>query len=701
MENEFIKVDLHVHTPASACYKGDKSINGYWAILQNAVKNDVKVIAITDHNTLQGYETFIRLKQETYNEYNIIKKYNIPDEDKVDLEEKLALFEKVYIVLGVEITLNPGVHIIVLCSENEKSELSDLLDEIGYTADRRGSDTDSSPNMDIKAFLNNPKLQGKIVFAPHVDSNQGIWNELSGRYREEIFSSNSINAISCNSASQLTTIRRLVTSQPGYIRKTPFAYLNASDAHREIDVGSKYSFFALSDYSFEAIERVFDAPEEKISDIDTPGFTSFINRCIESNKSVFVNDMEELPKFICATLNSGYGYVLLGIAKNKLYSGINYHEEDLKNIIESSINRLSNANQNRGYVSVSVVFEKLGNGRCACIISIRDDSHGLWILDDKEVYILDTTDSIKLATINDIVLLAKENIIDELREFNKRNDTIIKETIRKMTQVALPVSKYVLYNKLSLKSFRFGYLFDVNILKKSKTKYFDTDKISIVNGYSTGNVYYISEQNPRLEDAYLRYSCPIYRCDDEEYVSQLPQFQGPAIVVSSKGGCHIVDTNSKFYIDPQDDALVLTPKDTLKEEKISIYHIIAWLKSSFCIWACLEKTGSTNIFEPWVFNNLFFACNSDFVSNTEVESLVKDMLTKEAELLATVTQLSDDDENKFIELIQNHNAQISTFAYIIECIIQEAYQIADEDIDLMNNDLESEKVYVFHHEGDA
>ena len=30
MDSKFYKVDLHVHTPASKCYTGDKTENGYW-----------------------------------------------------------------------------------------------------------------------------------------------------------------------------------------------------------------------------------------------------------------------------------------------------------------------------------------------------------------------------------------------------------------------------------------------------------------------------------------------------------------------------------------------------------------------------------------------------------------------------------------------------------------------------------------------
>lgn len=695
MENRFYKVDLHVHTPASKCFEGDKSDNGYWEILKCAVRNEVRAIAITDHNTLAGYETLINLRKQTKKEYEIVQKYNIPEEDKNALKEKIELFEKVYILLGVEITLDPGVHIIVLCGENEKAELSELLDEIGYTSDRRGSDSDVSPNVDIKNFLKNPKLQGKIVYAPHVDSDKGIWNNLSGRYREEIFSTNCINAISCNNPSQLSRIKKLVAAQPGYIRKKPFAYINASDAHRESDVGSKYSFFSLNEFSFEEVKKAFEAPEEKISDIERPGFISFVDKCIENNKSVFVNTLEELPKSICAILNSGYGYVLLGItagSESRSYSGINIGEEELHKIINSSISRLSTANQGHARINVGFISEKVGTGKWAFAISIRDYSYGLWVLDKKEAYILGENGSVKLASVDNIAAIVRENVLNKLQAFNKRNDAIIKDAMNKMAQASFPITKYVLFDKLSSRSIPFDLLFDVTPIYRNKSSKIGLDEIA-VNGDPDGNMYFVYDVNPRLEDACLRYSCPQCKCKDEEYISHLKKFQGPAIIISSCGGCFLVDTTDAFYIEALGDALVLTPNETFKEEQISMYHIIAWLKSSFCMWACLEDSGSVNYYKADAFHSLFFANNSQFVKSKDIETLVKSILEKEHQFLVDTIKYGEDDDEEFSDLCIAHNNLISQISYRLESIIQDIYQIADEDIALINDDLVAEKIY--------
>lgn len=50
MEDKFIKIDLHIHTPASHDYKGPRNGNEYLQILREAKSKDLGIIAITDHN---------------------------------------------------------------------------------------------------------------------------------------------------------------------------------------------------------------------------------------------------------------------------------------------------------------------------------------------------------------------------------------------------------------------------------------------------------------------------------------------------------------------------------------------------------------------------------------------------------------------------------------------------------------------------
>lgn len=695
MGNSFSKVDLHVHTPASKCYTGNKTEEGYFNLLDTAVKNNVKVIAITDHNTIAGYEHLINMKENIFNECSIIEKYNIAEEEKKGILFKKSLFEKVFIVLGVEITLNPGIHIIVLCQENEKDDLNELLDEIGYTSDKRGTDSEFTPNLDIKTFLENPKLEGKIVIAPHVDSNKGIWNSLEGMYRATILKSDRINAICCNNSNQLKNIQNIIKTQPEYNRKQPLAYINASDAHCEIDVGAKHSFFEMKEFSFEELKRTFETPEKSISDIEEPGFIEFARSFSESYKSVYLNKIEELPKYICSVLNNRGGCIFLGISAENQFIGIDLTEKNLKAKINSCLEQIYCYPPKNNSITINIKTEKLGNGKIAALVWLRDKGYGLWAFEQKDIYILDDISNIHLATVEETERIIRENILTELQEFNKRNSVKIKDAISKIKQSSNPISKYILTDKIYSKALPIIYYFNIKHVSKTNTNSFDNSKAETINGMPNGNVQFVAPASPRLDDAYLRYSCPVYQLENPEEHKELLSLIGQAIVISSKGGCYLIDREDSYYLDAKDDVLILTPKETLYKDKISIKLVLAWLKSNCLIWLCLQKYGDINIYNPNVFNSLKIPLELCHDDNIDITKLVEEIIYNESMVLNKICSMSSDDINDIATLFTDHNNSIGEMANKIESNIEDKLQLSKEEIEMIIEELSSEKIYLY------
>lgn len=73
--SEFIGADLHVHTPASKCYEGDKNDIEYIQIIRKFYSKGIRIIAITDHNTIKGYKELIRIKQSLINKLEVLGEY--------------------------------------------------------------------------------------------------------------------------------------------------------------------------------------------------------------------------------------------------------------------------------------------------------------------------------------------------------------------------------------------------------------------------------------------------------------------------------------------------------------------------------------------------------------------------------------------------------------------------------------------------
>ena len=131
-------------------------------------------------------------------EKEILERYK-EDSEKINysiekINSKLNLFNSIHILPGVEFTINPGIHIIVISEKKDINDLKNLLDQLGYKDDHYGMDKPIVPKMDIKDFLQNRLLENKLVIAPHVDSDNGLFNEISGMYRADSFKNDSLCA---------------------------------------------------------------------------------------------------------------------------------------------------------------------------------------------------------------------------------------------------------------------------------------------------------------------------------------------------------------------------------------------------------------------------------------------------------------------------------------------------------------------------
>lgn len=326
------KMDLHIHTPASKCYKGAKNDDEYLKIIESAKEQGLDIIAITDHNTVYGYERLMQLKDEVYQKISLLEIYqNESVRMKEEFEGLLKTkerFDNILILPGVEITLNPGIHILVIGDIGNVILLSELLDEIGYTADRRGVDNDNVIDIDIVQFLKNEKLSKLIVSAPHIDSKNGIYNELSGHYRSAVMKSGVITSFSVNSDVQKENIIRLFTTDPEYKRENLPAFINCSDAHEASMVGNKYSFVELEEKTYSALANLLEKSTNKITDTDDNRIIQTIE-LIEENENILLigkvnEEKDEIAKILCAALNEDKTALVYGV------------DDDLKLIVRIS-----------------------------------------------------------------------------------------------------------------------------------------------------------------------------------------------------------------------------------------------------------------------------------------------------------------------------------------------------------------------------
>lgn len=256
-------IDLHVHTPASSCYqcKGDLTLEGHYLnVLSEYAKRNIKMIAITDHNTLKGYKKLISIKEDLQQK---LKAAN--DEEKQDLQQKLDLYEKVHIIPGIEFTAYPHIHILMLFDENEDfNKIDEFLLKCGYDEEKQGRDLDNILNIDVVGIIEECRKLNGITIAAHIDRETGLlyWLEEENIEDREIFNNEGLTGVHILKEETKKYLEENVINEN---RNDKFIYINASDFHNEMDdMEKRATFMNIKEYSFKGLKEVFENAKENI-----------------------------------------------------------------------------------------------------------------------------------------------------------------------------------------------------------------------------------------------------------------------------------------------------------------------------------------------------------------------------------------------------------------------------------------------------
>lgn len=704
MNTNFYKLDLHIHTPASQCYEGTKNDDEYFEILRVARKQDLDIIAITDHNTIAGYERLLFLKKELENRKNILVEFKDTttqvNDALIECDEKLSLFNDILIIPGIEITLNPGVHMLVLASPDKLDLLSQLLDSIGYTCDKRGNDCDIEINIDIKNFLTDAFLNGLVVIAPHIDSNKGIYNSLSGQFRGEIMRSPIITAFSCNSQSQKEKIISLFKSEPAYRRDTIPAFINCSDSHKTEEIGKKFSYIKLPSLSFENLHSALLTPEGKISDTSDQRLEKNILKLIEDESPILISDsslmnVEDLSHYICAGLNEDINYILIGVTDKKKITGIKKELCDYEKLVSDSIDLLDSQYFQLRY---STTVETLGNGNNVVIIYMESAIECLWYTKENQIVYILTDEKPTPASIKQIESLVQENILYELGKLEQKNKQTAASIRTQLLSLTNTIEKHELIQDIMLFGIPLLSIYNLSAHASSIITEECADKYFFDNGQANGNVYFITKNPARLPDAILRYSCPSTNIPADVLDSiNTVELDSNSIVLSEQGGTHIATQKQKIA-GKNTNYLILNP---IEDETLSPYAILAWLKSSLFTWYVYTKYNTTNIYLPEVMREIVIPYGALMDITDEIENIIQEIICAEADFLTNSAKenacqkckVCTDNDCLIVTMLKKHNELISHKTALIDQLIFKVFCIDEEKQAFIKEDLEAAGIF--------
>lgn len=238
--SRFCEVDLHVHTPASHCFR-EQGVTPQM-IVDQAIAAGMHAIAITDHNSAEW----------------------------VDRIKEAAAGTVLTVFPGVEITVQPGVHVLAIFPENRTgAHVTDLLSGLGLGTDDRGNSDALVTKYGIQQVVSIiRKEHGALPILAHIDAPKGVWQELRNHGQ---------TLIKLWEAAEFCAVEITGRRLPAEIGHAPFtycpAYYWASDnphpddpvKHSHLGIGSRTSRFKLDfPITWEGLRLSFHDPAVRI-----------------------------------------------------------------------------------------------------------------------------------------------------------------------------------------------------------------------------------------------------------------------------------------------------------------------------------------------------------------------------------------------------------------------------------------------------
>ena len=701
-ESNFIATDLHIHTPASKCYEGEKNDEEYIKILRNYYDNNIPIVAITDHNTIKGYKEILRIKKEIEQKIKILGNYasKIPDleTELVKLKSDSALFNNLTILPGIEFEANPGIHILLIFSpDQDLNEIDKFLENTGYTQSIQGFETpDIEIEIDVLETLKAAKELNALTIAAHVDSNKGIYNDLKGSYRARVFKSDSLDGISVNNIVQIEKIKNLL-KQPDYKRNKPLAIIQSSDHHHQTHCGRKVTYINAPKRTFSSIVECFKNPIENISPTEKPEVKNIINSLANDKNTLLLDtiDFELIKQAACSILNNSYGAILIGVSKDKYKNikGVNIEDDTintLTEIIQKSIV------PEKIFYSLSIKAIPYGKS-FVVMINLHSISEKHFFYNDK-FYRIDNYDVLECLP-SQLLDLSRQKNQKTVESFYSNYDKRLEKINTELQLLMESKNSLRIIDKINADGILLSEIFDIELLHNNPDKNFEN--IPPFGGVIE-NVFYTKSYLSRPNDCYLRCTCP--STDKFEFSEEI-SFKGPSLILVPGGGTHIVENESFniYNVNTKYPSLIMTLKDEFSS--LNLHVILAWMKCSITLWYSYSLYKSIDLYSPTIFRGLFIPTK---LFHNQIASLleqkIKEIISIETQFLSKSSEMTngelskEEEEEVLMNFAENHNNKVDNYAIEIDQIINENLSITEEEEDMLMNFLILKEIHAFESE---
>jgi hypothetical protein len=420
---QWFRVDLHLHTPASADYQDPDA--AYIDLLRKAEMRGLDIIAFTDHNTVGGYAAMT----DEIEQLALLERLGRAQPDELRLlNEYRRLLEKILVLPGFEFTATFGFHILgVFSPATPLRQIEHVLLQLNVPSTVLDTGTSEvGASSDVLTAYRLINEAGGICIAAHANSTHGVamlGMEFGGQTRIAYTQDHHLHALE---VTDLTSRRRNSTqrffdgTKPEYPRR--MRCIQGSDAHRlntlERDkhvypgIGERITEVALSERSFEALLDMFQSNDFSRSRPFNPARSKpydFIQAAREEGPSLVQSFHESMSRKggnlyaivadVCAFANGNGGTIYIGMSAEKSEPPVGIG--DTKEAIETLYNEISRMITPTLDVEIDVQETQ---GKSVIRIQVPRGDERPYAIDDNKIYVRDEAET-SLAVRDEIVNL--------------------------------------------------------------------------------------------------------------------------------------------------------------------------------------------------------------------------------------------------------------------------------------------------------
>jgi len=694
MTREFVKIDLHIHTPKSDCHKYKKDAEDeYLKILRQAKEKGIKIIAITDHNSIEGYKEYILIKERLISRVHELKSSDLTtrERDLKKVEKDLLLFEEIVVLPGIEFEVKNNIHMLLIFDETTQVErMERLLFDGGYHEFGEENPVDIS-KWDVLDLYENSKNYDCIVLDAHTDSNKGIWtNTKPGSYRAQCFRHPQLYGVGYNSESQRDNIEKIVNTAKEYKRDTSLSFVKFSDAHSLVEVGSKFTWLRRNDiYDLSYLKSAFRNPSEYLS-VEEPSLAKILDNIIRLPNTFGIPDIQDdtkeyFKKLICGLSNSEGGYILFGLSSEKKKRGIDGGAKGKENVtteIDKCIECLE-----RLPILKKTIYPFIAD-KAIFSVKVSPSKDIIGIKGDGNIY------SIRDNKLEHLSTKEAQNLVETkfLNTIETKIGKRIQEVEKDCSLIKAYFAVYPIINKFESQSYPANFIPDYDYSVELAEDGIGKLKRSPSNGFSKGNIFFLQDIiEPRLDNTYLRYSLPMFTIQN----LGIPSRKEPVIYVVPGGGVFYSNRDYPFFSDKEFPVIKL--KGEFKP--LSRIFVTCFLKSSFQMLYCKNKFDNEDIFASDVFKEIRLPIINQKIPKVRenvlnIERKFNVIIELEKNCLRKTHSLNTE---QWIGEVTNHNLEVDKIAYEIDLLIYELLNLSTVEVDIIEGYLRLNDVYIPSH----